>query len=239
MYVEGVNWSVFVGVPKDIAERNRDKIVVPANTVLAYLTGELTKKRAKDDYNVSIKREYDKKGVFVCTPWLSENRFLMGSVGFFVNASCSENRLVDVIDEGDLNKVNRDASRDILKFRPTYGLFLQYLLARDLKGKHFIEPPGEKDSPMYTCTVAVDEKDWLLLPVEAQYYCKDQEQALKSGAKKPKQKKQPKAAKTRPSGAEDEQELDFECNCLTRCWRSATKHVCNADNTQKIKQWDD
>ena len=108
-----LNYNIFVGVSKEVAERNKDKIIIPEFTVMLSLTGEIRPVDlfVNDTYACQYYRKYQRGSIskgkspalqksqkppqlpevanLVCTLDVEGKRPGVGNGGFFANTTCA------------------------------------------------------------------------------------------------------------------------------------------------------
>lgn len=192
MRTEDAGWGLFIGIEQaklDTIESGQ--VLVPGASCVCYMTGEVTMRKANDNYAVSIGTLLDKRTEIVCTCWYGENMPIIGGAGFFANHSCSENRLLLPIQQSYLQTRKRklEANETAFEGQNFAGVVVYLSLARSLTKADFdvqeSGPPRNKDG-LSLQTIDVDGVLYRMLPLETDY-------GYTEGRR-------------------------IKCACLTRCW---------------------
>jgi hypothetical protein len=197
-----LNYNILVGIPKDLAERNKEKILIPKFTVMLPLTGEIRPLdySIHDYYAAELYRTYDNKGYSRDDPAISNLVYTLdmqgkrpgvGNGGFIANTTCAKKpsfifapnnigcRQGNVISKADFiykhNTINAD---------------------RDFTGSNIIEIDGNLrgTAELMHFPHEATPGDILFVPLEWPY------------------------------GVYQEGEGDYRCHCLTRCIKVEEHH---------------
>ena len=214
LHKDNVQWGLYNGVPEALAREDPCKILVPKYVNIVDMTGELCARdslEANDPYAITVLNPTDRgqgglrvgqvKPGIATTNWRGLSKPLTGSAGFFVNASCSADRLLMCPVRHKLLREHEDqeeAPKTPINGLRTFGIFMDISTNHDITGADFLGPrrsEGARFASMWRGRLAMDDIGYLLLPLEGEY-CN--------------------------SEGESNAAL-IPCNCVTRCWNRPDK----------------
>ena len=162
-----VGWGLFIGITDKIlqeeASRRAARILVPKGTTITDMCGEVCERAKPDDhYHVELG-----ESSVVCTCWQGPDKPLVGGAGFFVNHSCSDNRLLSQISQTDFSpgKVqNIPIDNRPVPPLDSYYVVTELQTSMDLYWQHFV---GDND--LFKMQVEYEDQLWHCLPLETNY----------------------------------------------------------------------
>jgi hypothetical protein len=197
-----LNYNILVGIPKDLAERNKEKILIPKFTVMLPLTGEIRPLdySIHDYYAAELYRTYDNKGYSRDDPAISNLVYTLdmqgkrpgvGNGGFIANTTCAKKpSFIFVPNNIGCRQGNVISKADFIYKHNTINA------DRDFTGSNIIDIDGNLrgTAELMHFPHEATPGDILFVPLEWPY------------------------------GVYQEGEGDYRCHCLTRCIKVEEHH---------------